>query len=229
MLKVSDVQKTLGAKRVLQGVDLTVAAREVVLIHGANGAGKSTLLRIVTGLTLADAGTLTLGAETLGRDNVRYKAQLGYVPDSTDAFPDLLVGEYVGLVQSLRRPSAASVALPEAWLRRLGVDRTWRQAISSLSFGQRKRLCTLAALIGDPWLLVLDEPSNGLDPGGVDLMLELFSTRIQNAQATLCCTNDAAFAERVAGSEYRLHEGRLGAERIAETSPQSRARALEPS
>ncbi|HEY6081182.1 MAG TPA: ABC transporter ATP-binding protein [Polyangiaceae bacterium] len=209
MLTISNVHKVLGANRVLQGVDLTVSEREVTLSHGVNGAGKSTLLRIIAGLTAADTGTLRLGRADLEGSSVAYKAQLGYIPDSSDAFPDLLVSEYVALVQGLRRPSVASVDVPQRWLSLLGVDRTWRQSLATLSFGQRKRLCTLTALIGDPWLLVFDEPSNGLDAAGVDVLLELISARSAKAQATLCCTNDAAFAARLAGRELWLEHGRL--------------------
>jgi ABC transporter len=67
----------------------------------------------------------------------------------------------------------ASTDIPSTWLERLGVNEFLGQTIATLSFGQRKRLCTAAALIGDPWLLVFDEPSNGLDPVGVEQVTEL--------------------------------------------------------
>lgn len=136
--------------------------------------------------------------------------QLGYVPDSTDAFPDLRVGEYLSLVQSFRRASRSSADIHGEWREQLGVDQLARQRVSSLSFGQRKRMCTAAALSGDPWLLVLDEPSNGLDPDGVDLVVALLRSRAQSGKAVLCATNDEAFADRIGGARYALAGGKLG-------------------
>jgi len=209
MLQLSDVRKTLGGLSLLDGVALSLEGGHVAVVQGANGVGKSTLLRVVSGLVGADAGVLQLGATTLARDPVGYKAQLGYVPDSTDAFPELRAGEYLALVQSLKRASVARAELPTEWLARLGVDAFLRSPIAALSFGQRKRLCVAAALSGDPWLLLLDEPTNGLDGEGVATIAQLIAARTAAGQATLCTTNDAAFAEREGSERYVLCDGAL--------------------
>jgi len=209
LLSLSKVRKVLGGRPVLDGVDLIVESGDVVRIHGENGAGKSTLLRVTSGLVRADGGTFVLGDANLARSSVRYKAQLGYIPDTTDAFPELRAGEYLSLVQALKAASVASTAMPSQWLERLGVNEFLGQTIATLSFGQRKRLYTAAALIGDPWLLVFDEPSNGLDPIGVELVTELIRARAGRGQATLCATNDLAFAEQVGGTGFVLADGAL--------------------
>jgi ABC-type multidrug transport system ATPase subunit len=209
-LKLTGVRKWLGSRAVIDGVDLTVDAGEIAVIRGENGAGKSTLLRLVVGMLHADAGEIRLGLHSLAGDGVAYKMQLGYVPDSTDAFPDLRVGEYLSLVQSFRRSSRSAANVHAEWRERLGVNQLARERVSALSFGQRKRMCTAAALGGDPWLLVLDEPSNGLDPDGVDLIVALLRSRAESGKAVLCSTNDEAFADRVGGARYALAGGKLG-------------------
>ena len=144
------------------------------------------------------------------RDDARAKANLGYVPDATEALPELLVREFIDLVRVLKRVDATDRnPLTETWMNRLGVASITGQSIGSLSFGQRKRVCLVAALSGDPALLVLDEPSNGLDPHGVTSIVEIVDERRKNDLATLLSTNDAALAARIGGTQYRLAGGTL--------------------
>ncbi|MBL8973759.1 MAG: ATP-binding cassette domain-containing protein, partial [Myxococcales bacterium] len=133
------------------------------------------------------------------------RAALGYVPDTSDAFPELSVRELVALVTALRGAPPPEEALRE----RLGLTAVWHQRLRTLSFGQVKRSYLLCALVGAPPLLVLDEPSNGLDPGGVELLVALLHERARAGGAALVATNDAPFAARVGGVAWRLVDGRL--------------------
>ena len=121
-----------------------------------------------------------------------------------------MVDELLTLVRSLKAlPRRISHELEQRWWDRLGLDSLLGQRVSTLSFGQRKRTLTAAAIAGDPWLLVLDEPSNGLDPTSSDLLLELIAERRARGQATLLASNDGPFVARLAGSAYQLSGGRL--------------------
>ena len=173
VLEMTGVTKRLGGRPILAGVDLSCAAGELALVLGENGAGKSTLLRIAAGIVEPDAGAVTIGGEPLAGGGVSARARLGYAPDTADAFPELSVRELIALVVALRGAAAPAEALRE----RLGVAEIWHQRLRTLSFGQVKRSYLLAALVGAPPLLILDEPSNGLDPAGMkevrDLVREL--------------------------------------------------------
>jgi ABC-type multidrug transport system ATPase subunit len=211
MLRVNDVTKAFLGRRILDGIELGCAAGEVCAILGVNGSGKSTLLRILCGMIEPDRGSVSILGEELARGGVAARRLLGYVPDGLATFPDLLVQEFMALVRSLKQP----VSTPEAeqrwlgWRDHLGLESVWRQRLGTLSFGQRKRACTLAALIGDPWLLLFDEPSNGLDPDGAERMLELIRQRTSAGQATLFATHDRSFAERLEARLFRLDAGKL--------------------
>jgi ABC-2 type transport system ATP-binding protein len=210
MLEVTDVSKVLGSRRVLDHIHLRLGHDEIGVVLGENGSGKSTLLRVVSGVLTADAGDVAIAGISMRRDEVRAKAKIGYVPDATDALPDLLVREFIDLVRALRRlPLANPEFSSDDWKERLRLGPIWGQAIGSLSFGQRKRMCLLAALCGDPPLLVLDEPSNGLDPEGVELIAEIVRERPRRGRATLISTNDVAFTTSIGGSRYRLAGGTL--------------------
>ena len=210
MLKVTEVSKMLATRRVLDRVSLTLARGEVGVVLGENGSGKSTLLRVVAGILTADAGDVEIDGVSMRREEAHAKTRIGYVPDASDALPELLVREFIELVSALKRaPIPPPIAPAAPWPERLGLRSIWGQSVGSLSFGQRKRMCFLAALCGDPPLLVLDEPSNGLDPDAVSLVAEIVQERLKNDQTTLLTTNDAAFAARVGGAHYRLAGGTL--------------------
>jgi ABC-type multidrug transport system ATPase subunit len=200
----------LGTRRVLEHLALEVAPGEIAVVLGENGSGKSTLLRVVSGLLVADEGDVVIDGASMRREDTRAKAKIGYVPDSTDALPELLVREFIDLVWALKAPAFARLEPPSpALIARLGLEAIWGQSIGALSFGQRKRMCLLAATCGDPLLFALDEPSNGLDPQGASLVADMIAERRAKGYVTLLTTNDDAFAARIAGTRHRLSGGRL--------------------
>jgi ABC-2 type transport system ATP-binding protein len=209
---LSQIRKRLAWRPVLDGIDLICRPFETVVILGNNGTGKSTLLRVVAGMLVPDGGDVRVCGISLHAHPARAKRMLGYVPDATDAFPDLLVAEFATLVAVLRGAPSRDVLTTEAALiDRLGIRSFWSRRISALSFGQRKRMCLLTALCNQPPVLVLDEPTNGLDPGGATVVDSIVQERAQGGLTTLLATNDAPFAERVGGLRYQLQAGTLTA------------------
>jgi ABC-2 type transport system ATP-binding protein len=217
VLQARELTKTYRGRRVLDGLELVSAPGEVCAVLGENGAGKSTLLRVLCGMLEPERGTVSIQGHELTGGGVEARRHLGYVPDGTEALPDLSMREFIALVRSLKQLPADAAAERELVSRRqwLGLEQAWHQRLATLSFGQRKRVCMLAALLGDPWLLILDEPSNGLDPSGVMLVLELITQRRARDQLTLLATNDLPFVRQLdaaLGSALhcqRLREGRL--------------------
>jgi ABC-type multidrug transport system ATPase subunit len=192
-LRVEDVGKRLGGRRVLDRVRLRCDGG-VLAVVGPNGVGKSTLLRIVAGILVPDEGGVFLRERRIERA----LRDVGYVPEKADPPPHLSVAELCALARALRR---APAALPDETLDRLGVRDFWEQRIATLSLGQRRRACLAAALVGDPWLLVLDEPTNGLDVGGMDMLADVLRA---HAGGVLLATHDREFAERVGAERFEL-------------------------
>jgi ABC-2 type transport system ATP-binding protein len=211
MLNARDICKTYRGRPVLQRVQLSCDSGQVCAVLGENGSGKSTLLRILCGLVEPDQGTVSIQGHPLGGGGVEARRRLGYVPDGTESLPDLSVHELSELVRSLKQlrfdPAVERQQL--SWRERLVLTSAWHQRLGTLSFGQRKRACLLVALTGDPWLLILDEPSNGLDPAGVALLVDLIAERRQQGKATLLGTNDVSFVQQLGARQLRLHEGQL--------------------
>jgi ABC-type multidrug transport system ATPase subunit len=206
-LAIHNLDKRLGAREVLRGVSLSMQAAEVLVILGPNGSGKSTLLRLVAGIWEPDGGRIEVDGNPLSDGGLPARRLLGYVPDSADPLPDLLVTELISLVCRLKQAPLPTPALID----QLGVTPYLAQRLGSLSFGQRKRACLLVALIGNPVLLLLDEPSNGLDPEGVSMVIELIKRRQQEGLATLLATNDKPFAAALPARCLRIAAGQLTA------------------
>lgn len=211
-LILHDLYKRLGGRAVLDGVSLRCAPGEILVVRGQNGSGKSTLLRLIAGILVADAGRLQLGGQRLDGDGAAARRHLGYVPDASEPLPELLVEEFLRLVASLKGvPHATDAKDPRfcALRDQLAVSDLMRRRLPALSFGQRKRACLLAALLGDPHLLLCDEPSDGLDPDGVAAVLALLRERAGRGLTAVLTTNDLSFARAVGGTTYLLRSGKL--------------------
>lgn len=204
-LEIFALSKRLGKRQVLSEIELRCQDGEAVVILGQNGSGKSTLLRITAGILEPDAGRVLVDGNEVGGGGIAARRRLGYVPDNTDPLPDLQVAELCALVSSLKQAPPP----PRSLVEELGVEPFFHQRLGTLSFGQRKRACLLAALIGNPRLLILDEPTNGLDPAGVTLVVTLIESRCRSGSATLLATNDQPFADILGGRQYFLRNGRL--------------------
>jgi len=215
ILSLHGVDKRLGGRAVLTGVTFACAAGEVAAITGENGSGKSTLLRIAVGLVEPDRGNVTIGGLPVTGASGQARALLGYLPDATDVLPELSVAELIALVQTFKRVGGSTGDAAVATLRaRVGADEIWQQRLATLSFGQRKRALLLAALVGAPPLLVLDEPTNGLDGGGTRLIRDLVDDRRQSGRATVVATNDAHLVEELSATRWQLAGGRLTPEGV---------------
>jgi ABC-type Mn2+/Zn2+ transport system ATPase subunit len=205
IVQALNVRKRFGVRQILDGVSFARERPGVLAITGENGSGKSTLLKIVCGVVPADAGRVVIDGLDLAGARERALHGLGYVPDTLELPGFLSVKEWVRLVAGLKRapePGPETVA-------RLGVAPILRERLEALSLGQRRRAGLLGALVGDPALLVLDEPTNGLDPEGVEMLLGLLESRTRAGFVTILTTHERSFRDRAADEVIHLADGRL--------------------
>jgi ABC-2 type transport system ATP-binding protein len=160
VIDIHALTKTFGPVRALDGLDLTVEPGEVHGFLGPNGAGKSTTIRVLLGLLRADAGSVSLFGADPWRDAVALHRRLAYVPGDVSLWPKLTGGEAIDLFADLR--GGVDRRRKEALLERFDLDPT--KKTRTYSKGNRQKVALVAALASDVELLVLDEPSSGLDP-----------------------------------------------------------------
>jgi ABC-2 type transport system ATP-binding protein len=189
-----------GRRRGLDGIDLVVPPGVVLGYLGPNGAGKSTTIRILMGLARATAGVATVLGLDAWADRDQLAHRVGYLPGDFAADPDLTADQYLRFMAELRGPAAD---LPEggavdALARRLGLDLSAR--IGALSHGNRQKVGLVRAFLGQPELLVLDEPTTGLDPAQRGRLRDVLGRAGESATVLISThqTEDvAALCERV--------------------------------
>lgn len=172
LLQLSSIETFIGGSRILRGVDLEVRAGEVVALMGRNGVGKTTTLRSITGVLPIRAGKLTFDGQPIDKLSIdaRARAGIGYVPQGRDIFPHLTVEEnlHVGLVVHGRRGSAARSALDRVFALFPVLKEMLSRKGGVLSGGQQQQLAIGRALLTNPKLLILDEPTEGIQPSIIE-------------------------------------------------------------
>jgi len=198
MIEVRDLTKTFGAVEAVRDISFRVEAGEIVGFLGPNGAGKTTTMRILAGIFPPTSGEVRIAGRDPARDPLACRRAVGYFPEYAPFYPDLRVAGYLRFVARMKRLPRAerprAVAQVLAWC---GLEGVARRRVGTLSKGYRQRVGLAQALCGNPPILILDEPTIGLDPEQVveirDLVRALggsrtvfFSSHILSEVEALC-------------------------------------------
>lgn len=217
-IELDNVSKRYGSVQALQEVSFSCPVGQVTAFCGPNGAGKSTALRVLTGIIRADGGSARVDGVPI--QELREPArQVGVLLDASAFHPGRTV------VETLRL-SAFAIGLPrgraEACMDLVGLAVAARRRVGKLSLGMRQRLGIAHALLGEPSVLVLDEPSNGLDPGGIRWLDELLRGFANAGGSVLVSTHHLAAVEHTADRLVVISRGRI----VAETNVRDIARPV---
>ncbi len=213
MLKASHLTRRFGDRVAVDDVSFQVAAGETYGLLGPNGAGKTTTIRLVCGLLSADGGEVTVAGTPVSTSAPKAKAHIGYVPQDVSLYPDLTARENLTFFGRLYRLKGAALrqrideVLDLIDLKDRGDDR-----VESYSGGMRRRLNIGASLLHRPSLLILDEPTVGVDPQSRHAILESIRTLGQEGLAVVYTTHYMEEAERLCNRIGIIDHGRLIAE-----------------
>ncbi len=165
MIKVQNLVKTFGPKRAVDGISFSVERGEVLGFLGPNGAGKSTSMRMITGFIPPTEGSISVGGFDMVENPIPAKRLIGYLPENAPAYPDMTVYGFLSFTAEIRglagdaRKRAVNRAVEMCFL-----EAVLHQSVDTLSKGYRHRTCFAQSIIHDPDVLILDEPTDGLDP-----------------------------------------------------------------
>jgi ABC-2 type transport system ATP-binding protein len=206
LLRVSSVCRTLGTTRALDHVSLEVHAGAIVGLLGPNGAGKTTLVRVVMGLAAADSGDVALNLPPRPPGH----GGLGYLPEERGLYQRHRVYEtlvYLGQLRGL--PAGEARREVAGWLERLEMSGYASRRLEQLSKGQQQKIQLAAALVGDPDLLVFDEPFSGLDPLNARLTCDLLHAAASEGRGVLVSAHQLALLEQTCTDLVMLADGRV--------------------
>ena len=165
MIEIDGITKRFGPVTAVAGLSLTVGKGEVLGFLGPNGAGKSTTMKMVTGYLAADAGSVRICGHDIEKDGLAARKLIGYLPEGAPAYGDMTAGEFLSFIAEVRGLSgAAAKARIAEVVGRTELNAVLDQRIENLSKGFKRRVGLAQAILHDPPVLIMDEPTDGLDP-----------------------------------------------------------------
>ncbi len=223
MIRIENLVKTFGAKRAVDGVSFEVARGEVLGFLGPNGAGKSTTMRMITGFFPPSAGRISVGGHDVVDSPLEAKRLIGYLPEAAPSYPDMTVEGFLGFAAEMRGLDGA--ARKHALQRVVDLcflSSVLYQSIDTLSKGYKHRTCLAQALIHDPEVLVLDEPTDGLDPNQKHEVRNLIR-EISKTKAIIFSTHILEEVDAVCTRAIIIDRGRI----VASGTPDELGRPLD--
>lgn len=174
MLEVKNLVKRYGSKYAVNDISFTVERGEILGFLGPNGAGKSTTMRMITGFLPPTSGTAVINGHDITSDPVAAKADLGYLPEAAPSYRAMTVKDYLKFIAEVRGKGSTDV---EAALKLAKLEDKAGQTIETLSKGYRQRTAFAAAILHDPKVLIMDEPTDGLDPNQKFVVREMIDRK----------------------------------------------------
>ena len=211
MIEVSHLTKKYGSRLAVDDISFTVEDGVIYGLLGPNGAGKSTIMNILTGYLAATEGQVTVAGHPLPEEADAAKACVGYLPEQPPLYPEMTVGEYLNFVAELKKvPRAQRKEQVLRAARRTGLEKVLPRLIRSLSKGYKQRVGIAQALLGSPKIIILDEPTVGLDPAQVIEMRKLIR-ELGKAHTVILSSHILSEVQAVCQQVLILSKGKLAA------------------
>jgi ABC-2 type transport system ATP-binding protein len=212
VIEAIELTKYYGAKRGVEGLSFTAQKGEILGLLGPNGAGKTTTIKLLTGFFVPSEGRALVGGFDVQTQPQELRRCLGYLPENAPSYMNMQVGGFLRFMLNLKRPEMTGASAKKEIARVLELaDLSHRQddLVRSLSKGLRQRVGLAQALLGDPDVLILDEPTAGLDPQQVLSVRRVLQQEVENGKTVLLSTHILSEVELLASKIVILNQGRL--------------------
>ncbi len=207
LIAVEDLAKHYGPIRAVDGVTFEVRRGDILGFMGPNGAGKTTAMRLITGFLEPDSGRVSVAGYDIAHDSLAARQHIGYLPENAPAYGEMTVTGFLEFIAEARAVTDSRAAIHRV-IGMTGLKRVTHQTIETLSKGFKRRVGLAQALIHDPEVLILDEPTDGLDPNQKAMVQEL----IANLSAEKCIilsTHILDEVERVCNRAMIISQGKI--------------------
>ncbi len=204
MVEIKDLYKTFGKNNVLNGVDLNITKGGIFAILGPNGSGKTTIIKSILGMVIPDSGTIKV-FDTNIKNNSNYRHKIDYLPQIANFPSNLKVMELVKMIKDLRGDTDKDKTLIETFK----LEPFLNKKLSTLSGGTKQKVNILLTFMFDSPVIILDEPTTGLDPISLIRLKELIDAEKQKGKAILITSHIMSFVEEVADEVVFILEGKI--------------------
>lgn len=204
MIVVENLHKRFGKNNVLIDLNLSIQKPGVFAVLGPNGSGKTTLIKSILGMTIPDKGTILLGGENI-KKKWRYREEIQYLPQIATFPGNLRVIELIKMIKDMRKSESKEKALIQLF----GLDPFLKKRLSTLSGGTKQKVNVVLAFMFDSPMVILDEPTTGLDPQAMIHLRELIRQEKEKGKTILITSHIMQFVEEIADEVIYLLEGKI--------------------
>ena len=221
MIEVTGISKKYGDKQALVEMSVSIEAGEIVGLLGLNGAGKSTAMNIITGYIRPDSGYVNIGGYDVAKRPLEAKKKIGYLPEHFFFYNDMKVNEYLNFICDIKRVRNGRKKHIDELCERVGINHIRSRMIKNLSKGYRQRVGFVQSLLGDPEVVILDEPTVGLDPSQVVDIRSLIKD-VGKKRTVMISSHILSEVQVVCSRVLLLHNGRI----IADDTPDNLRKSM---
>ncbi len=207
LIDVNGLVKHYGPIRAVDGVSFEVHRGDILGFLGPNGAGKTTVMKMITGFLEPDQGSVAVAGFDMSTDGLEGKRKIGYLPETAPAYGEMTVDGFLDFIGQARDVLDVEAAI-ERVVEATGLERVIHQTIETLSKGFQRRVGLAQALIHDPEILILDEPTDGLDPNQKAVVQELISN-LSSEKGIVLSTHILDEAERICNRAMIISQGKI--------------------
>lgn len=206
-IQIEGISKFYGEQKALDNLTVSLNSGELVGFLGPNGAGKSTLMKIITGFLAVDEGTVRINGQTVTPENHEVRRDIGYLPENNPLYTDLYIKEFLTLTAGFYQLTDKAQKVARV-IEMTGLGPEQHKKIKALSKGYRQRVGLAQALIHDPSILILDEPTTGLDPNQLEEIRSLIRS-ISREKTVLFSTHIMQEVEAICNRVIIINQGKL--------------------
>ena len=207
LISVEGLAKHYGPIRAVDGVSFEVRRGDILGFLGPNGAGKTTAMRLITGFLDPDGGEVRVCGHDMASDSLAARQRIGYLPENAPAYGEMTVTGFLEFIAEARGVGGPAAAIDRV-VGMTGLERVTHQTIETLSKGFKRRVGIAQALIHDPEILILDEPTDGLDPNQKAMVMELIS-RLSSEKCIILSTHILDEVERICNRAMIISQGKI--------------------
>ncbi|WP_293885462.1 MULTISPECIES: ABC transporter ATP-binding protein [unclassified Sphingobacterium] len=204
MISIQQLTKSFGKFNALKGIDLTLNGGECVALIGPNGSGKTTLIKSILGMVMPSAGRITFEGQDIGRQWA-YRNHIGYMPQIGQYPENMSIKQVLDMIKDIRKQPQTDSDLYQAF----GVDKLLEKRMATLSGGTRQKVSACIAFMFDPKVLILDEPTAGLDPLSTEILKDKIKKEIGRGKLIIISSHVLSDLDEFVSQIVFLQEGEL--------------------